>query len=772
MYRHLQNDPRWVNRPENPTFQMKVVQLLGTGLFADPAAAGAARLELTERYNEGGEWWVANRNNPEALNVARSFIEGSLLDVAIEYRVRAQESGEPADYALAAEKYKEYLDKFPISDDYYEQQWYLADSYKRANMPEDAEREYASLIKSQKYHPYGDGSIYGLFETRYQVAAELGGFDKRPEDVPVERTYTKFEPKEITVYELHPAHAGMIEAVDQVMAHDFAPPESDNVPDYAAEVDKRRHKLMYIAGQTLFNYNRYEEMRPRLWKVIEEYPRELEASYAASLIVDSYVNEDDLDNTRKVLTKFATMILGPQDAADPDGKFKNALEQTVFEQALRLGKAGANGDAAEAFLGFIDQFPDSENKETALYNAAFYFGEGGKAQRSNELYEQFVNEFPNSERSKGLYFRIAANYEKIFELDKAIRYYENLARIFPDSSDAADALYNAAFLRVGIGDYEGAARGYEKYATKYDKEDAERVFFRAGEQWEQVGDRQGMAFYKRYEDRYGLDNPDHALKGMIRVAKIHEKNNNKRAYEKQLDKIGSTFDTLVARDAEIGPEGRHAAAEAGFREVEARFAELTADKLPKDEKKVAELLNQTKPPQLQEFRTYTDDYVAKYLDFDYTMAAYLLQAKALFYYADLGLSVKPPSNLSEEEQWAYFDVLEEKFFPQFYQVEDRAVEHLEKNVIGLAVEQKRHSSYVDDAYALLNKRRPADFADQKPEKKGEVAAHAVARVVPVRMEPPPEPEEGEEDEAGGEVGPAPTPEESPAPSPTPEEAPQ
>ena len=89
----------------------------------------------------------------------------------------------------------------------------------------------------------------------------------------------------------------------------------------------------------------------------------------------------------------------------------------------------------------------------------------GKAERANQLFERYVNDYPTDERSKQLFFRIASNYAAVLELDEAIRYYEELARNFPTYQDTPAALYNAAFLRIGVGDYEGAARGLERYAA-------------------------------------------------------------------------------------------------------------------------------------------------------------------------------------------------------------------------------------------------------------------------------------------------------------------
>jgi TolA-binding protein len=740
IYRKLQDDPRWVNHPENPDFQNQIVTLFLTGLEQDPEKAGAARLELTERYNEGSEWWTANRSNPDALAKARGYIESSLLQVAVEFRVRAQESGEPADFALAAAKYKEYLEKFPISDDYYKQQWFLADSYVRAQMFEEAEAEFESLIASKKYHEFGDGAMYQLMDMRLKVAlARLGPTDVRPEQAEVERTYVSEAGTEINVYGLLAEHQRFIDAADEVLNAEFAKPEEDSkTPDYGAEVDKRRHQFLYITAQVLFFYNRYDEARPRFLEIIKNHRKTEEGSYSAGLLVDSYLAEDNLDMVRQLTKDFILDPVGPSNIPDPT--FENLLEGTAFKQAKQLADAGDFLSAADAFIAFRKEFSDSEHDAFALYNAAHYYQEVGKAEKANELFEQFVNVYPDHEWSQQLYFRIAANYESTFDLDKAIDYYQRLVKKFPDFIDAPNAHYNAAFLKIGIGDHRGAARGFEDYAKNFPEvSDREDTFFRAGEQWEQVSDRDAIGFYKKYLSSYpeGREqfSADHTLKATYQLGKLYENQNNDRAYQAQLDNVLVAFDKYNVPGAELGPDVRGYAAEAYFREVQTKFDELVKDQLLRDDEKDAILLKETKPPELQEFKTMTDGVVARFNSFEWSTAALYLQGMSLFYYADLGLAVLPPKQIREDsdDYYAFMEILEEQFYPEFYSVEDKGIEHLEK-LIDAAKKQKRHSKWVDAAYTALNARRPADYPAVKPELLGGADSSVPATIAPVLIE--------------------------------------
>lgn len=732
VFRHLQDDPRWMNRPENPEFQMQIVRVFGNPVMLDDLEkSGEARLMLTSRYNEGTEWWEANRNNPDALAVARGFIESSLGQVAQELRVRAQESGDPADFLVAAEKYQEYLDKFPISDDYYQVQWLLADSLRQGGATESALVEYESLIKSAAYHQFLDGALVFRLQTHFKALLETAPPEVLPEGSVVERSYTTEAKRTVDVYTLGELQAAFIESADSVLAHDFSEPAA-GVPDFRPFIEDNRHALAYLPGQILFTHNRYDEARPRLEAVIKDYPRKDEASFAASLLVDSYVNEGDLAAVRLYTNRFSTMVLGTADVPDPEGKFRSQLESTAFLQAQALAETEDSLAAAESFMKFLTDFPTSEHKEYSLYNAAFYYQQAGRAEKANGLYEDFLAKYPDHEWSEKLYDRVAALYASTLQLDRAVDYYEDLAQRFPDSEKAPDAVYNAAFLKVGLGRTQEAAQGLEAYGSRYsDRPDAEKVFFSAGEQWESVGDREALRFYDRYLQRFDYENPDNALAALGRKAAIYEKQGNQRSMNSELDKLEAAFDTIAAQGVALGPNANEWAARAAFRSLKEDYDAYMSGKLVRNEDKDTKLL-EDKEAEAPAFAAKALAFSQKYSNYDYTTRGLLMNAMAPLRFADLGLSIEPPLGLSEDEEFAYWDILEEKVFPIYRGHEAEGLKRLQ-NLVKAAKSAKRHSPAIEEAYRELNRRVPSDFPDLKTEIQGETESSAPPPLSAVRM---------------------------------------
>lgn len=731
VYRGMVSDPAWVNRPENPDFQDTIVKLLTRGYDADLAAAGQARLDMTERFGEGSVWWDANRADPEAHARARRYIEGYLLDVAIEVKVRAQESNDPAAYALAADKYREYLDRFPIGDDYYENAFQLADALYRANRFEDAAQAYADLQRSARFHPYGDAAVFMVFRARDQLLrARVGEPDKRPDGVEVERVLQSAAGKDVAIYELLDEQKAFIEAADAVVGHTFGPAvDGLDVGQIARE---NRSKILYLPAQILYFANRFEDARPRLQKIIKEHPDTEEAAFAASLFLNTYVAEGDAEGIRRWSREFAGMRLGPSKGASSQAsQFQDTYEKSSYQLGADAYAAGDYAGAAAAYLSFVQEFPKSKYVPDALLSAAFNYDRMGRASDANALYERFLREYPTHPDAKPFYFRIASNYEAVFELGKAIGYYRQFVERYPKDTEARNAQYMVAFLEEGLGNTLGAAKGYEDYAKKYpDAEDREDVHFRAGKMYELADADKAIAFYRTYLKTYGTQNPDHALQAQGRIAALLAGQGKSRDASAALDEVVKLFDKVEAAGGKVGPAGRDAAAAAAFRSLQARFDTIAARKLTRNEKKDTAMLLDELPAEIKAFDEASAAFVARYLSFQYSTAALYLQGAVRAAYAKLGFGVEPPANLDEDSQAAYWELLEETLFPQMRGVEEQAIGFYQK-VVDLGVQQKRHARWVDEAQAGMAAIDPATYPTPKQPLLGVLEAVDPARIAPI-----------------------------------------
>lgn len=765
---YLQEEPRWRLRPENPEFQAQIGRIVSRSLYAPPDAVGESRKVLAERYHEGSEWWEANRHNPEATAKVRAVMESSLADLATDYRRKADELAglDPADpsrkaaYLGAALKYQEYLDNFPISDNFYEMQFYMADSFLNAQEWEAAEREYMALIRTSEQHAFGDIALVSLLQARMALATlTLGDPGLLPEGAVELGKRTTAWGREIPYYEIGAMQRGLIEAIDMVLTHRFGVVESDYTEANRAWVAESRAALAYMAGQIYFHHGYYDEARKRFVPVIDRYRRTEYGSYSARLLVDSYVGEGDLANVRKWSSDFARNPVGGEEDQSANIKtFASLEENTAFKQAygfvtdaVALEKDGNHEaawpirlEAADAFLKFIEDFPQAENASMALYNAANSLQIAGQPERANELFELYVNKYPDDDRSKLMYFRIASNYETTFEFNKAIGYYERLVRLFPDSPDASAAQYNAALLKIGIGDNRGAALGYEGYAEKFpDAPDAEETYFLAAAEWEKVSEADAMKFYDRYLKKYGMKaSPPHAFEAMYRKAVIYKKQNKDKLYNEQLDQIDEVFSELTQAGVN-GGMGAHYAAEAGFRSVQAEYeAYMKREMLPntmKNQEANAILLNETLLADLKAFGGTVASFVPRYSDQEYTSAVLYMRAMATLRYGQIGAGWGCPTDMDEDLCMAFQEVWDEHVLPQFEGFEQKGQEEL-VNLIKSSENLGFYNSWIDQALVALNKANPTDWPAQKVDRAGRVDSSILPTIKPIYpegMEPSP-----------------------------------
>ena len=762
-YAYLQDS--WPLDPENPNFQWKIAELYSSLPVPDADATNRAVVELNNRYHDRSEWWQANQNNPDALATARGYIERSLATVASNAHVDAISSGDPLAFSAAAELYQQYLNEFPFADNYYEIQWYLADTLLESGRIEEAESQYQQLLKSGSDHNYTEMSIYRLALVRRQLVINAYGSPvELPEDAVVERTETLPSGAERNVYAIGELHQSYLQTNQRLMTADLygklsaleeeisaetdekkralLTEQSEEIARYAEGVERNRPALTYEVGQILYNHGQLDKAREVFFEIIDKYPERNEAAFSARLVIDSFNEQEDLSSVRKYAGIYATTILGPQGMVSA-GDFKNIERQAAFLQAqetMELAKKlRREGDvdgarekrlrAAESFLAYTAEFTEEDDiYKKAFYNIAQNYAEAGDLEQANRYFKQYVDRWPSDELSWPLTFRIAQNYAATLDLEGAVRYFEMLYRnAGKDYGDSSIALYNAAFLRIGMGQYREAARGFEEYARLFpNNADAEDAMFRAGALWEKVGEDEAIRFYRRYLQTYKSANPDHMMESYNRIAQLLE---DSGARARQVDQawrdLSSAYQSF---SAQVGPAGRHYAAHAEFRKIEQDFAAFNEIAFTSNDTRNADLLINQKPEELASLVDRCTSLIATYQDFEYSSAALYVAGMTYLSYADMLYDAPPPSSLDEEELMLYQEAIDERRLP----IEDKGKNRLQAN-IDKARQEKRWSPWLTKSLDALASRFPSEFAAEKAEIRGEGDSNYVPNAGPISV---------------------------------------
>ncbi|TVQ92810.1 MAG: hypothetical protein EA397_06570 [Deltaproteobacteria bacterium] len=762
IYERLQTDPRWVLKPENPSYQIKKIWLLPRRdepnievELPREQQVFSQRFSETIRDEETGEekpnpWWVANRNNAEALDVVRRYSESSLSNVATGLLQQAIAENDPYLYRKAAETYRDYLDKFPIADNFFEVQWYLAnallmseprDPSRPWEPAQDAVREFTSLIQSRDYHPYGDGSVYniiaakrGILESRVE---EYGPITERPRNAQVEETITTEFGNEVELLVISEDHLSYIEAIDLFLEYPLDEPLEPSLPDFREQRADQLPYLLYTPAIIYFTHGRFKEMRERAERVIAEVPTTKEASFSARLIVDSYLLEGDLTEVRNQTRRFSMMSF---DDPDMKEKFASLYQNATARACGQLSDAKEYLEAARCFEDYLAEFPnkDDSNYKGALYNAANNYQLAGRAEQANELFERYVKLYPRDDQSRRLMMRIAGNYESTLDLERAVEYYSVLIRNDPrrEFPDHHNAIYNRAFLKVGLGDHRGAAQGYEEYARLFpDKEDAVDVMYGAGEQWALVSDAEARNFYTRFLRAHGpgrpRSNPNYVIEAQYRLAQLQPPGS--RAYERAMDEMLQTFDQYLADGVEFRPVAHQYAGEWAIHRLGQEYERLTATQLTRDQDRDAEIIRRVNEEDLPAFHAKANQIVRTYRNFSHMTGGLYFIARSTLWLAELGLGMECPRGFDDDLCDLWYEIYDTDIRPDF-EVQEESAKRGFKILIERARELKQHSEWVDKAYSVLNSLDPMSFPDVKLELRGDAELQSLPDLGPVGIE--------------------------------------
>ena len=305
----------------------------------------------------------------------------------------------------------------------------------------------------------------------------------------------------------------------------------DTLSGFEEYVQERKKDGIFSIAYLYFSHNRFEEARSWFSKIITEDRFSDEAKDAARNIIRTYQDVGDWKSIQDTANRYlANMIAPGEEASDFAKELRQygaeanwQIAQTVLKTAEQLGQAqrreessSAFADAAQRFESFFIEFPKSENRAEALRLAAACFGKAGQTERSADLFKEFIRLFPKNENAPIYMSQIAESYMSILEFDKYLKYYELLykrTKSDPKHKDLRQAaLQNQPVLKVGIGDYVGAAKGYEEYSKTLKGKEKEDAFYQAKHYWElSETNWSKLEYYKRYRNQFGLQNPGHAM---------------------------------------------------------------------------------------------------------------------------------------------------------------------------------------------------------------------------------------------------------------------
>lgn len=459
--------------PKNPEAQELIVRAYEQQRDFDGATR--AREKLVDDYSRGSTWYVANQENEDAIRKAESLTERSLYTAAIFRHRQAQaykSEGRLADartnYQAASDAYQKYLQRFPQSSNAYDFEFYLAECLFYSGDYATAASQYETVRDSTVNNKHLEAAALSAvitYERLVEEQVEGGAIPKYPLDTAAERSGRPVAPKNLA-----DIRSRLVEASDRYLTL---------IPD-----GERSPAIAYRAGEVFYRHDQFSEARRRFEDVVAKYPSDEVARYASNLIIESYLAVEDWAAVEKVSNRLMEVAQAGETDQIGREKFVDQLQTfkvgAQFKQAENYDAAGEYEKAADTYVRLVDENPEHEFADKALFNAAIAYEKVKRFDTASKVYDRIYEKYPRSELAPRALFRVGINAEKGFDFGSAVAAYQRLAQRYPDSENRADAMYNMAVVLENNQDYDDAAEMYRRYATEFpNREDSGEVYFRS-----------------------------------------------------------------------------------------------------------------------------------------------------------------------------------------------------------------------------------------------------------------------------------------------------
>lgn len=350
---------------------------------------------------------------------------------------------------------------------------------------------------------------------------------------------------------------------------------------------EKRVEIAFKAANIYYRHNHFDEAVLRFSEIALGYPEykfengERAAEISANLILDSYHLLQDYAKVNEWARRFyANDKLAV-------GKFRDDLakliEQSSFKLVSQLEEKKEFEKAAEAYLAFVKDFPQTEIADLALYNASIDYYKAKRLDKAIEVRKRLFSEYPRSKHVPDSIYANAEALEAIGDFEDAAVTYEAYVRGYErslgekgnakkarggsakkkkgaaddgkpaavqkwDESKAQVALFNAATYREGLGQVKAALRNREHYLELWPRaKDADEIRMSIID----LTGKSGAAFkaikmLEEYE-RDNMRSPSRFLAAEGRIVELYKKLGKTRDVARMQKRIFDHFDQLPRR---------------------------------------------------------------------------------------------------------------------------------------------------------------------------------------------------------------------------------
>jgi TolA-binding protein len=416
-------------------------------------AANKAREQIIEKFGPGGPW-LAQYTEGELYKSANKLARESLIYLGTYYQSEAQKNNRARDYLLAVDKYQQYLQKFPKSEDAARVNYLMAESYYGSGDYSNAAKAYNDVVIKHDSSRYREEAAYNRILCYYQ----LTGIDQPMDSV------TIYVDEFLGTSEILTVRVGRQSEIDLLRAC------NDFVRMFGSS--KWLDQVLMKYGETLHELQAYFPAVKVYKKVAElgvDKPYHLTAMMNAGQCYfdGGYFEQSDL--------WFSTLVKNFPDSTKYLEKAKKLAISSKFKIADNYNNEGKSAEAASLLSVIARQSDDPQFQERALFGAGLQYQKTGDMQQAALTFEQLGKNIASSQLADEALYKAAGIRENNQEWSLAASDYLLLLDHSPKSQFAMRSMKSAATCYENLQDWFSAKRIYERFVATYPDADNETL---------------------------------------------------------------------------------------------------------------------------------------------------------------------------------------------------------------------------------------------------------------------------------------------------------
>ncbi len=568
--------------PEAPLYQSRIVTSAGR-MGRKDAAVQQAHVFVKMLHDIEAQPGAKDEKGQKTLSDARKEAEQTLRILAVQYHNEWKKTRDEPVAGFAEAVYRDYLELFPNEPTAYEMRFFHAELlYALANFQaagEEYERVAKVDVDGLKAKPprkagkfFKDALENDVFAWDL-VVKKLDEQDKQRQPA---------DPKKRLAFA--PQRQRLVDACKRYL--EWQPKGEKWV------------EIAYKVANIYYRHNAFAEATDLFTRIALDHPSHELAAYSTNLVLDAYNLLGDWRNVNGWAKRFyANAELLKSHPALKDDLAK-VIEQSAFKIIEEKERVRDHEGAAEDYLAFVRDWPQSRLAATAIFNASVDYVKIHRLDKAVEVRAQLLQKFPNDPLAPKVLYDNAEAEEAMAEFGKSAdlyeRYFEEWKRALGkgkvkpkdaggyEEKKANDAIVNVAVFRAGLRQWAKAEAASRAYLETWPKgADASRLFLGLADLYRNAG--QTSKELKQLEDYQKLHarDPDEWLSIQYRIAQLLEKTARgglaRKAYADSVDYWKRRKSSVTDKGLPVVAQGLYEALDPEF----AAYDRITLNVAPK-----------------------------------------------------------------------------------------------------------------------------------------------------------------------------------------------